>query len=379
MMKIIVAVDSFKGSITTVMAADTIENGIKKVFPQADVVKIPMADGGEGTVDTLVIGTGGIKKQVEVTDPLGGKIIAEYGMINGDTAVIEMAAASGLPLVPEDKRNPMVTTSYGTGELIKAALDEGCRKIIMGVGGSATNDAGVGMTQALGMSFKDNKNNEIGYGGGSLSNISSIDSEGLDERLKECEFMIASDVTNKLCGDEGASAIYGPQKGATKEMIKILDKNLRHLAKKIKDDCNKDVLDIPGCGAAGGLPTLLLTYGNVALKSGIEIVLDTINFEKHLPNTDLVITGEGRIDKQSVFGKVPVGVAEKAKKYDIPVLAIVGGIGEGASSVYEYGVDSIMSIVNKPMPLSEAMENSTELLEDVTERVMRSIKMGVRY
>lgn len=378
-MKIIIAVDSFKGSISTVIAAETIKKGIEKVFPQADIVKIPMADGGEGTVDALVIGTGGIKKQVEVTGPLGEKIISEYGIINKDIAVIEMAAASGLPLVPENKRNPLVTTSYGTGELIKAALEEGCRKIIMGVGGSATNDGGVGMAQALGMSFKDNSNCEIAYGGGALSNIDSIDSKALDERLKECEFIIASDVTNTLCGDEGASAIYGPQKGATKEMIIILDNNLRHLAQKIKDDCNKDVLNIQGCGAAGGLPTLLLSYANVTLKAGIEIVLDTINFEEYLLNADLVITGEGRIDKQSVYGKVPVGVAKKAKKYNIPVLAIVGGIGEGASAVYEHGVDSIMSIVNRPMSLSEAMENSTELLEDVTERIMRNIKINVSY
>ncbi|MDK2799261.1 MAG: glycerate 2-kinase [Clostridiales bacterium] len=376
-MKIIIAPDSFKGSNTTIAVANTIEKGIRKVFPDAEIIKVPIADGGEGTVDALVLGAGGEFKEKTVTGPLGEKLTAKYGVLKNGVAVIEMAAASGLPLVPEDKKNPLVTTTYGTGELIKAALDDGCKQIVIGIGGSATNDGGMGMAQALGVSFKDKDGNELGSGGGELDKLATIDISGLDPRIKDTEIIVACDVSNPLCGERGASAIYGPQKGATPEMIKQLDANLRHFAGIIKEQLGQDIIDVPGSGAAGGLGAGLIVFCGAQLKSGIETVLDVVNVDKDLPTTDLVITGEGKIDGQSVYGKVPVGVGQRAKKYNKPVLAIVGDIGDGASAVYDHGVDGIMSTVNKAMPLSEAMQRSTELLEDAAERVMRIIKIGM--
>jgi len=376
-MKVIVAPDSFKGSSTSIAVANAIEKGIKKVFPDAEVIKIPIADGGEGTVEALVLGAGGTFKEVDVKGPLGETVKARYGVLNNGSAVIEMASASGLPLVPENLRNPLVTTTYGTGELIRAALNEGCKKIIIGIGGSATNDGGIGMAQALGVSFKDSENCELGFGGGQLDKLETIDISGIDPRLKDTEIIVACDVSNPLCGERGASAVYGPQKGATPEMVKQLDSNLRHYAEKIKAQLGMDIADIPGSGAAGGLGAGLIVFCGARLKSGIETVLDEVGIDTHLPTADLVITGEGRIDSQSVYGKVPVGVGQRVKKYNKPVLAIVGGIGQGAQAVYEYGVDGIMSIVNNAMPLSEAMERSSELLEDAAERVMRIIKMGM--
>ncbi|MBZ4645925.1 MAG: glycerate kinase [Clostridia bacterium] len=376
-MKIIIAPDSFKGSNTTIAVANTIEKGIRKVFPDAEIVKIPIADGGEGTVDALVLGAGGKFKEITVTGPLGEKVQAKYGILDNGAAVIEMAAASGLPLVPENKKNPMVTTTYGTGELIKAALDDGCRKIVIGIGGSATNDGGLGMAQALGVSFKDKDGKELGYGGGELEKLAVIDVSNIDPRIKDTEIIIACDVSNPLCGEKGASAVYGPQKGATPEMVKQLDANLRHFARIIKEQLGQDIIDVPGTGAAGGLGAGLIVFCGAQLKSGIETVLDVVNIDRHLPTTDLVITGEGKIDGQSIYGKVPVGVGQRVKKYNLPVLAIVGDIGDGASAVYDYGVDGIMSTVNKAMPLSEAMGRSSELLEDAAERVMRIIKIGM--
>ncbi|MDK2811517.1 MAG: glycerate 2-kinase, partial [Petroclostridium sp.] len=245
-MKIIIAPDSFKGSNTTIAVANTIEKGIRKVFPDAEIVKIPIADGGEGTVDALVLGAGGKFKEITVTGPLGEKVQAKYGILDNGAAVIEMAAASGLPLVPENKKNPMVTTTYGTGELIKAALDDGCRKIVIGIGGSATNDGGLGMAQALGVSFKDKDGKELGYGGGELEKLAVIDVSNIDPRIKDTEIIIACDVSNPLCGEKGASAVYGPQKGATPEMVKQLDANLRHFARIIKEQLGQDIIDVPG-------------------------------------------------------------------------------------------------------------------------------------
>lgn len=376
-MKVIIAPDSFKGSNTSIAVANTIERGIKKVFTDAEVVKIPIADGGEGTVEALVLGAGGRFKEANVTGPLGDKIKAKYGILDNGTAVIEMSAASGLPLVPEDRKNPLVTTTYGTGELIKAALDDGCSKIVIGIGGSATNDVGVGMAQALGVTFKDKNGQELGFGGGQLDKLDHIDMSSIDPRIKDTEIIVACDVSNPLCGERGASAVYGPQKGATPEMVKQLDNNLRHFAEVIKEQLGMDIIDVPGTGAAGGLGAGLIVFCGAKLKSGIDTVLDVVNIDRHLPDTDLVITGEGRIDGQSIYGKVPVGVAQRVKKYNKPVLAIVGDIGEGASAVYSYGVDGIMSSVNKAMPLSEAMNRSSELLEDAAERVMRIIKIGI--
>lgn len=376
-MKIVIAPDSFKGSNSTIVVANIIEKGIRKVFPDADIIKIPIADGGEGTVETLVFGTGGTLLEKKVTGPLGDEVIAQYGLLDNGTAVIEMSSASGLPLVPAEKRNPLITTTYGTGELIKSALDKGCRKIMIGIGGSATNDGGIGMAQALGISFKDKDGNELGYGGGSLDKLHTIDMADIDTRIKECDILVACDVSNPLCGEKGASAVYGPQKGATPEIVKILDENLRHLAEVIKEQIGKDIIDIPGTGAAGGLGVSLIAFCGAKLNSGIETILETLNIEQYLKDADLVITGEGKIDGQSIYGKVPVGVAKSAEKFNVPVLAIVGDIGDGASEVYEYGIDGIMSTVNRAVPLEEAIAKSSEMLEDAAERVMRIIRIGM--
>lgn len=376
-MKIVIAPDSFKGSNTTIAVANHIEKGIRKVFPDADIIKIPIADGGEGTVDALVLGAGGEIREKEVIGPLGEKLMGKYGILNNGIGVLELASASGLPSVPDDKKNPLITTSFGTGQLILHAIEDGCRKLVIGLGGSATNDGGIGLAQALGVSFLDANGRELGYGGGELSKLVKIDASKLDPRVAECEIIIASDVSNPLCGKTGASAIFGPQKGATPELVKLLDENLAHYAKVIKDQLGEDVINVPGAGAAGGASVALMVFGKASIQSGIQTVLDVTEVDKHLKDADLVITGEGRIDYQSVFGKVPVGVGQRAKLFHLPVLAIVGDIGPGAEAVYEYGVDAIMSTVNRAMPLSEAMALSSELMTDAAERAMRMIQIGM--
>ncbi|MDR2931875.1 MAG: glycerate kinase [Oscillospiraceae bacterium] len=376
-MKIVIAPDSYKGSNTSIMVANRIEKGIRVVFADAEIVKIPIADGGEGTVEALVAGAGGTVYKTAVVGPMGEKREAEYGILDSGMAAIEMAASSGLPLVPEEKRNPLIATTYGVGQLIKTVLDKGCKEIVLGIGGSATNDGGMGMAQALGVSFKDSDGNELGYGGGALAKLSSIDVSGLDPRVKDAKITIASDVNNPLCGPTGAAAIFGPQKGADAPMIKVLDQNLAHYAKIVREQLGVDHAETPGAGAAGGLGFGLLVFLGAVLNSGIETMLDSVNIDQALDGCDLVITGEGKIDGQSAFGKVPVGVAQRVKKYGIPVLAIVGDIGDGAEAVYQYGIDSIMSTVNKAMPLKEAIAHSGDLLEEATVRAMRMIKIGL--
>jgi len=377
-MKILIAPDSFKGTNTSIRVATHIENGIRRVMPDAEIVKIPIADGGEGTVEALVVGAGGKYHTAKVVGPMGEEAEAVFGVLDSGIAAIEMAAASGLPMVPDEKRDPRKATTYGTGQLIKAAMDLGCKEIVIGLGGSATNDGGVGMAQALGVSFKDAAGRELGYGGGPLAELASIDVSGLDPRVAQTTITIASDVTNPLCGDTGASAIFGPQKGADPEMVKLLDANLAHLADVVEAQLGLDMMNIPGAGAAGGMGYGLIAFCGAASKSGIVTVLDTVGVDSYLADCDLVITGEGKIDGQSVFGKVPVGVAERVKKFGIPVLAIVGDMGEGSQAVYEYGIDSIMSTVNKAMPLKEALERSSELLVDAAERAMRMIMIGMK-
>ncbi len=376
-MKIIVAPDSFKGSVPAIQACDAIEKGILAVLPEANIVKLPIADGGEGTVDTFIAATASKKLQVKVTDPLEGKTDAVFAVTEDKTAIIEMAAASGLMLINPEDRNPLISTSYGTGELIKAALDYGCRKIIIGLGGSATNDGGAGLVQALGFSLKDKNGEELGFGGIELSNLCAIDCTKYDKRLDECEIIAACDVTNPLCGETGASAVFGPQKGADAEMIKKLDASLLHYSKIIENQMGIKVINMPGAGAAGGLAAGLIAFCNARIASGIEMILDTIQFDEYLDSADLVITGEGRIDYQSVFGKVPVGVAKRAMAYQVPVLAVVGGIGEGAEAVFNYGIDSIISIIDKPMALKEAMDNAAYLMKNTAERTMRTLLVGM--
>jgi glycerate kinase len=376
-MQIIVAPDSFKGSMSAVEAANSIEKGIKKVFPDAKVIKIPIADGGEGTVEAIVMGSGGRYKEAVVTGPLGGKLKAQFGILPDGSAVIEMAAASGITLVPREELNPLEATTYGTGEMVKAALDEGVKKIVMGIGGSATNDGGMGFAQALGVVFRDKAGHVLGVGAKYLKKIVTIDISGLDERLEHTEIIAACDVTNTLCGESGATAVYGPQKGVTPELVKELDGALMHFAEVIKKDLGKDILEVPGTGAAGGLGAGLLVFCKAQLKSGIKTVLEAVHIEEYLKDTQLIITGEGKIDGQSVYGKVPVGIAEVARPYKIPVIALVGGIGEEAEKVYDYGISSIMTLADGPMPLQKAIDHGKVLAESAAERMMRTVKAGM--
>lgn len=377
MKKIVIAPDSFKGSMSAKEVADAIERGIKSVLTNAEIIKIPMADGGEGTVETLVDATSGQIIKLNVLDPLGSETEAYFGILgDGSTAVIEMALASGLTMVPRDKRNPLFTTTFGTGQLIKAALDNGCRELIIGVGGSATNDGGVGMAQALGIKFLNNKGQEISFGGGNLLNIDRIDLKNMDKRVKDCKFKVACDVDNPLCGPKGASYVFGPQKGATPEMVKYLDENLAHLAEVIKRDMGIDVKNEPGAGAAGGLGAGLMAFCNAQLQRGIELVIEATKIEEKIKGADLVITGEGQMDYQTAHGKTPYGVAQVAKKRNVPVVALVGSIGAGVEVLYEKGIDSIFSIVEGPMSLEESMEQGAILIERTANRVIRALKIG---
>lgn len=362
-MNILIAPDSFKESLTSIEVTDYLSEGFKKAKQDFEITKLPLADGGEGTVKSLVAATDGEIKKKEVTDPLGNKVEAIYGIL-GDkkTGVIEMATASGLPLVPRDKRNPARTTTYGTGELIKAALDQGCTKLIIGIGGSATNDCGVGMAQALGGKFLDEEGKQIGYGGRYLKDIEKIDLSQLDSRIAETEIEVACDVDNPLYGKNGAAYIYGPQKGASKKQVKQLDKGLRHIAEIIKNDLGKEVNEIPGAGAAGGLGAGLSAFLDAELRPGIEIVMEASKIEEKMEDVDLVVTGEGKIDGQTCSGKTPVGVSRIAKKKDIPVIAVAGTIGEDAEKVYEEGINFLYSVIDKPMTLKEAIDSADELL-----------------
>jgi len=371
-MRIVIAPDSFKGSLTALEVADAIGEGVKRVMPEAETDKIPMADGGEGTVQALVDATDGQMIVQQVCDPLGNHIQANFGVLgDGTTAVIEMAAASGLPLVPDDKRNPMMTTTYGTGELIRAALNMGCRKLIVGIGGSATVDGGAGMAQALGARLLDEDGNDIPRRGGGLGCLDRIDVSELDPRIAESATVVACDVDNPLVGPRGGPEIYGPQKGATPEMVRKLDEYLGRYAHIIKRDLGVDVKEVSGAGAAGGLGAGLMAFLNAELKSGVDIVIEASGLERHIKDADLVITGEGKIDGQTIYGKTPIGVAKAAKKFGLPVIAIGGGISDDASVVYENGIDALMSIISYPMPLETAIEHARELLMDAAERAIR--------
>ena len=374
-MKVVIAPDSYKGCLSALEVAKAMERGVLSVFPSAEVRKIPIADGGEGTVAALVTATNGQLRQTEVTDPLGNKIIAHWGVLgDGRTAVIEMAAASGLPLVPKEKRDPRVTTTDGTGEQIKAALAEGLAKIIIGIGGSATNDGGTGMARALGVRFLDAAGQEVAAGGGSLAEICQIDTTGLDPRLKNTEIVVACDVDNPLCGTRGASAVFGPQKGATPEMVQQLDAGLAKYASCARQATGRDVAEKAGAGAAGGLGAGLMFFTPAQLKPGVEIVLDAVGFSDIVRDADFVITGEGRTDFQTAFGKAPVGVAKVAKTHGAPVFCISGGLGEGADDVLAQGIDAVMSICDRPLSLEECMAAGAQLIEPAAARLCRIVK-----
>jgi glycerate 2-kinase len=371
-MKIVLAPDSFKGSLTAQEVCWAMEQGIRRIIPGSEIVTIPMADGGEGTVQALIDATGGRILWSTVIGPLGDKVEAFFGILgDGKTAVIEMAAASGLPLVPAEKRDPRITTTFGTGELIRAALNEGCRKILIGIGGSATNDGGVGMAQALGFRFLDKTGHELPRGGSALIDLERIDISGKDQRLKEVEVIVACDVTNPLTGRQGATAIYGPQKGANPEMVVLLDQALTHFAEVIERDLQITVNDLPGAGAAGGLGAGLYVFLNAQLKRGIEIIIEASGLQKKLNGAHLVITGEGRMDGQTVNGKTPIGVAKIAKQLGLPVLAVAGGLGPGIDLVYQNGIDGVTSIMDRPLTLEEAVTNAASLVADATERILR--------
>jgi glycerate kinase len=376
-MKIVIAPDSFKGSLSAFDVCKSIEKGIRKVFDSAEIISVPMADGGDGTAQSLIDATGGNFINVKVNDPLLRSVDAFYGILgDGSTAVIEMAAASGLALLTKEERNPMKTTTYGTGELIKHALDMGCRNFIIGIGGSATNDGGAGMFHSLGVKFLDENDDEIGFGGGNLGKLQTIDISQIDNRIKLCNIIVACDVDNPLCGERGASNIFGTQKGADENMIITLDKNLSHYADMIEKYLGVSIKDYPGAGAAGGLGGGLLAFFNAKLMSGVNIVIETTALEDKLKDADLVITGEGMIDYQTQYGKTPYGVAKLAKNHNIPVIAIAGGVGTDAQELYSGVFDSIFSIVDKPMTLDEAIENTELLLQKTTERIMRVIKIN---
>ncbi|AOR23861.1 glycerate kinase [Clostridium taeniosporum] len=375
-MKFILAPDSFKESMTSKEACEAMERGIKKVMPKAECIKVPMADGGEGTVEALVESTNGQICEVEVLGPLGKKVNACFGVLgNKSTAVIEMATASGIQLIKREERNPIITTTYGTGELIKAALDKGIKHIIIGIGGSATNDGGAGMIQALGGKLSDYNGKEIPFGGGSLNNLENIDLSNLDCRLKEVIIEVACDVTNPLIGENGASAIFGPQKGATPKMVKELDENLLHYAEVIKKCLGKDIAYTKGAGAAGGLGAALLAFLNGKLKRGIDLVIKHTNLSEKVKGADFLFTGEGSIDSQTIFGKTPIGVAKIAKRENVKTIAFAGKIGKEVESLYSEGIDSIFGILTGITNMDEALILGKENLERCVENVVRVLAL----
>ncbi len=373
-MKAVVAMDSFKGSLTSMEAASAASAGIRRVFPDADVVVRPLADGGEGTVDALVGGMGGVMRRVAVTGPLGVPVDCEYGIIKESrTAVIEMSGAAGITLIPEEKRNPLDTTTYGVGEVIRDAIAMGCRRFIVGIGGSATNDGGIGMLQALGFGFLDRAGNPVVHAGRALAQLAAITTEDVIPELSECTFRIACDVANPLCGNQGCSAVYGPQKGATPGIIREMDRWLGAYAALAKKVSPRADARYPGSGAAGGLGFAFLAFTNAALEPGIQIVLDETGLERDVADADIVITGEGRMDEQTAMGKAPMGVAGLARKYGCPVIAFAGSVTKDAAKCNSAGIDAFFPIVRGVATLEEAMrpENARENMADAVEQVFR--------
>lgn len=373
---IVLAPDSFKESMTAKEVCLAMEKGIKKANDKINCIHVPMADGGEGTMQSLIDATNGKAYSIKVVGPLSNEVEAQYGILgDGEVGVIEMASASGIHLVPKEKRNPLITTTYGTGQLIKACLDKGVKKILIGIGGSSTNDGGAGAIEALGAKFLDEEGREIGFGGGNLGKLKKIDLSNFDERLSKIEIEVACDVNNPLCGEKGASNVFGPQKGATKEMTLVLDNNLRHYADIIKEQCGKDVINIPGAGAAGGLGAGLLAFLDGKLKKGIDLVIKYSGLEKKIKFCDIVFTGEGSIDYQTKFGKTPIGVARLAKNYGKPVIALAGKVGDNIDDLYENGIDSIFGIMRGITSIEEALENGKENVEKASENIMRLINI----
>jgi glycerate kinase len=380
-MRIVIAPDSFKESLSALQVADAIEAGFREVFPRAAYRKLPVADGGEGTVQAMIDATGGRRVEYDVTGPLGEPVAAFYGQLpapdsGAPMAVIEMAAASGLELVPPGRRNPLLATSRGTGELILHALDNGVRRFVLGVGGSATNDGGAGMLQALGVRFLDDAGLELGAGGAELARLATIDVSKLDPRVEDSEFHIACDVSNPLVGPNGASAVFGPQKGATPAMVAQLDACLAHYAAVMAADLGRDVADMPGAGGGGGIAAGMVVFLGGRLRPGIEIIAEAVGLEEAVRDADLVITGEGRIDGQSVSGKTPVGVARVAARHGKPVIAIGGGLARDAGAVHAHGIDAVFAAVCRPCTVEEALAQARENLTAAARNVAQALRLG---
>ena len=378
-MKIVVAPQAFKGSLSATEVGNSMIKGIENVIEDSNNILVPVADGGDGTLETLVESSKGEINSIKVTGPLCEQQDAAWGALGRNkTAIIEMARSSGLALVPSNKLNPLIATTYGLGEVISDALNRGYRDFIIGIGGSATNDGGAGMAQALGIRLLDSKGNELAFGGESLSKLSTIDMTGIDSRIKESNFAIACDVNNPLTGPEGASAIYGPQKGATPKMVNILDKALTNFAYIVEKHLGTEIDQVEGAGAAGGLGGGLIAFLNGKLRKGVDIVLDFVELDKALVGANLVITGEGQLDFQTIYNKAPIGVAKRAKNLGIPVIAISGSLGKNFSVVHEHGIDAASPITSKPMTLEEASKNAPELISSATEQALRYLKTGVQ-
>ena len=376
-MKIVIAPDSYKGSIYASDAARAMEDGVRRVLPDAEVVLVPVADGGDGTLETLVETSGGRIITSDVTGPLGETVSAQWGaMGDGVTAVAEMARTSGLALVRLEDRDPLNATTYGLGEVILEALEAGYRRFILGIGGSATNDAGAGMAQALGVRLLDADGAELPPGGAALARLDSIDTSGLDARAADADFDVACDVNNPLTGPEGASAVYGPQKGATPEMIEQLDAALSNFAQVVKRDLGADVDGVPGSGAAGGLGGGIMAFLGGRLRPGVDIVLDTVDLASRLDGADLIITGEGCMDFQTVYNKAPIGVARLAGERNIPVIGVSGSLGDGFTDVHEHGIAAAVAITHAPMTLDEATDRVAELIASSTEQALRLVRVG---
>lgn len=376
-MKIVIAPDSYKESLSALEVATQIELGFKEVFPEAQYLKLPMADGGEGTVQAMVEATRGRMMEVQVTGPLGLPVQGFFALTgDGRTAVIEMAAASGLALVPPAQRNPEITTSFGTGELIRAALDTGARHLILGIGGSATNDGGAGMLQALGVQLLDVAGQALGHGGAALAQLAHIDASGLDARLAACTVDVACDVDNPLTGPRGASAIFGPQKGATPEMVQTLDRNLQHFAAMVRRDMGLEVEHVAGAGAAGGMGAAMLAFLKGRLRPGCEIIAHTVGLHAAIQGASLVITGEGRIDQQTIFGKTPMGVATVARELGVPVIGIAGSLGANAHVVHAHGIDAIASVLSRICTLEDAMRDAASNVRTTARNIAAVLAIG---
>jgi glycerate 2-kinase len=375
--RVVIAPDKFKGSLTALEAAAAMAVGVARAAPEASIDQVPMADGGEGTTQALVAATGGSFREAQVTGPLGDPVIACFGLLgDGRTAVLEMAAASGLVLVPPEKRNPLVATTRGTGELLLAAIAAGARRVVIGIGGSATNDGGAGFGQAIGFRLLDDQDRDLEPGGGNLARLARIDRLARRSELEGVEIAVACDVTNTLCGPRGASAVYGPQKGANPSMVEILDQNLAHFAAVVERDLGVTIKDLPGSGAAGGLGGGLVAFAGGKLEPGALLIIDAVKLAERLENADLCLTGEGAIDAQSAFGKTAVGVAQLARSLSCPTLALAGSIGPGARAVLEHGVDAYFAICPGPLSLEEAIDQAGPLLEQSAEQAVRGFLAG---